>query len=105
MIDSAGNWHIYGGEIWQNVYTKTETDALLDDKQDELNAAQLAAVNSGITAAKLATLQLALGTKIYGIRIDKQDANPDTRVTYLYDAVGMTPAYMDFVGGSFNYGS
>ena len=53
----------------------------------------------------IATLRLALGTKIYGIRIDKQDTNPDTRVTYLYDAVGMTPAYMDFGGGSFSYGS
>ena len=53
----------------------------------------------------IATLRLALGTKIYGIRIDKQDTNPDTRVTYLYDAAGMTPAYMDFGGGSFSYGS
>ena len=31
--------------------------------------------------------------------------NPDTRVTYLYDAEGMTPAYMDFTNGTFNYGS
>ena len=53
----------------------------------------------------IATLKLALNAKIYGVRIDKQDVNPDTRVTYLYDAVGMTPAYMDFSGGSFNYGS
>lgn len=90
---------------------------------------QLAAMNSGITAADveqietnktnilsiqqeqivqnadIATLRLALDTKIYGLRIDKQDVNPDTRVTYLYDAVGMTPAYMDFNSGSFNYGS
>ena len=41
----------------------------------------------------------------YGFKIDKQDVNPDTRVTYLYDAVGMTPAYMDFASGTFNYGS
>lgn len=60
MLDSAGTWHIYGGEIWQNVYTKTETDALLDDKQDELTTAQLAAVNSGITAAKLTADEAAL---------------------------------------------
>lgn len=60
MLDSAGTWHIYGGEIWQNVYTKSETDALLDDKQDELTTAQLAAVNSGITAAKLTADEAAL---------------------------------------------
>lgn len=53
MIDSSGNWHVYGGEMWTNVYTKSETDALLDGKQDELTTAQLDAVNSGITAAKL----------------------------------------------------
>lgn len=101
----------------------------LDGKQATLTTAQLAAVNSGITSTDveqietnknnilsiqqeqivqntdIATLRLALDTKIYGIRIDKQDVNLDTRVTYLYDAVGMTPAYMDFSGGLFNYGS
>lgn len=101
----------------------------LDGKQATLTTAQLAAVNSGITSTDveqietnknnilsiqqeqivqntdIATLRLALDTKIYGIRIDKRDVNPDTRVTYLYDAVGMTPAYMDFSGGLFNYGS
>ena len=100
-----------------------------DGKQDALTAAQLEAVDSGIDSTKvaqietnkndissiqqeqivqnvdIATLRLALDTKIYGIRIDKQDTNPDTRVTYLNDAVGMTSAYMDFVGGSFSYGS
>ena len=34
-------------------YTKAETDALLNEKQDNLTSAQLAAVNSGITAAKV----------------------------------------------------
>lgn len=60
MLDSTGTWHIYGGEIWQNVYTKTETDALLDDKQDELTTAQLDAVNSGVTAARLSADEAAL---------------------------------------------
>lgn len=54
MLDSSGTWHISGGEIWQNVYTKTETDTLLAGKQDTLTTAQLDAVNSGITAARLA---------------------------------------------------
>ena len=91
--------------------------------------AQLDAMNSGITSEdveqistnknnissiqeeqvvqnrEIATLREITNCKLYGYRIDKQDTNPDTRVTYLYDAVGMTPAYMDFSGGSFNYGS
>lgn len=66
MLDSTGTWHIYGGEIWQNVYTKTETDALLDDKQDELTTAQLDAVNSGVTAAKLTADEAALVEVIDG---------------------------------------
>lgn len=60
MIDSSGNWHVYGGDSWTNVYTKSETDALLDDKQNELTTAQLDAVNSGITAAKLTADEAAL---------------------------------------------
>ena len=113
----------------KDAYSKAETDALLSGKQAALSQAQLNAVNSGIDSAKveqietnknnilsiqqeqivqntdIATLRLALDAEIYGIRIDKQNVDPDTRVTYLYDAVGMTPAYMDFNSGSFNYGS
>lgn len=66
MLDSVGTWHIYGGEIWQNVYTKTETDTLLDDKQDELTTAQLDAVNSGITAEKLTADEAALAEVVDG---------------------------------------
>ena len=35
----------------------------------------------------------------YGIKIDKNNSNPKTRVTYLYDAEGMTPAAMDYKRG------
>lgn len=40
---------------------------------------------------------------IYGIHIDSNESDPSMRVTYLEDAVGMTPAYMGTE--SFNYGS
>lgn len=36
-------------------YTKTETDGLLNNKQDDLTQTQLNAVNSGITATKVST--------------------------------------------------
>ena len=77
-------------------------EATINDNKNNISSIQQEQIAQN---ADIATLRLALDTKIYGIRIDKQDANPDTRVTYLYDAVGMTPAYMDFNGGSFNYGS
>ena len=41
----------------------------------------------------------------YGIKISKSDSGKDSRVTYIYDAVGMTPAKMNYADGVFNYGS
>ena len=41
----------------------------------------------------------------YGIKIKKSDSNPATRMTYTYDAVGMTPAKMNYSTGKFDYGS
>lgn len=41
----------------------------------------------------------------YGFRIKQSEASPANRVEYLYDAVGMTPASMNFATGIFNYGS
>ena len=46
-----------------------------------------------------------IATRRWGMRIDKNDSNPDTRVVYLYDAVGMTPAGMNYSTGQFDYGS
>ncbi len=42
--------------------------------------------------------------KRYGMRINRLDSNPATRVKYILDAVGMTPAGMNFSGGGFDYG-
>lgn len=42
--------------------------------------------------------------KRYGMRINSADSNPATRVTYLFDAVGMTPAGMNFTTGAFDFG-
>lgn len=40
----------------------------------------------------------------YGVRIDKNDSNPDTRIKYILDADGMKPARMNFDTGKFDYG-
>lgn len=42
---------------------------------------------------------------IYGIHIDSSESDPSACVTYLEDAVGMTPAKMDFTNNVFTYGS
>lgn len=41
--------------------------------------------------------------RIYGVRIDKNNSNPETRVTYIGDAVGFTP--MRGNNGDFQWGS
>ena len=43
--------------------------------------------------------------KRYGYRVKESEGNPASRVEYLFDAVGMTPAKMDYTSGVFNYGS
>lgn len=42
---------------------------------------------------------------IYGFYINGNEADPYSMVTYLEDAIGMTPAYMDFANQVFNWGS
>ena len=41
----------------------------------------------------------------YGFKVKKSESSPSNRVEYLYDAVGFTPAAMNFSTGKFNYGS
>jgi hypothetical protein len=50
------------------------------------------------------SMQYAL-FKRYGFRRTKAESNPDARIVYQFDAVGLTPAYMNFTSGSFDYGS
>ena len=46
-----------------------------------------------------------LGFKNYGFHISSGESDPSAAVTYLADAVGMTPAKMDFVNDVFDWGS
>lgn len=41
----------------------------------------------------------------YGFKIDKSQTDSASAIIYTHDAVTMTPAYMDYTNGSFNYGS
>lgn len=41
----------------------------------------------------------------YGYRIKDSEGSAAARVEYLFDAVGMTPAHMDYTRGIFDYGS
>ena len=45
------------------------------------------------------------GGVVYGFHIDNAESEPYEKVSYLADAVGMVPAYMDYTNDEFNYGS
>lgn len=42
---------------------------------------------------------------MYGFHIDGNESDPSAMVTYIADAVGMTPAHMDYTNNVFDYGS
>lgn len=42
---------------------------------------------------------------IYGFHIDSSESDPSAAVTYLKDAIGMTPAKMNYSSGAFDWGS
>ena len=42
---------------------------------------------------------------VYGFHINGNESDPDKMVTYLEDAIGMTPAHMDYTNDVFDYGS
>lgn len=66
-------------------YTKSETDALLDAKQDSLNDSQLAAVNSGLTSSDKTTLDdLSQSVPL----IENAISDLDSRVTTNTNAIG-----------------
>ena len=65
---------------------------------------QIASVNSAITNVNTRVDKL-VESVCYGFHIDGNESNPSDMVTYLADAVGMTPAKMDYANSKFDYGS
>jgi len=94
-----------------NVYTK-EVTGLTNDQQYYFAAFPYTDHGVVNRAAGLRVLQThanrATATPkeytLYGFRINKNDSNPASRVEYLEQAIGKTPAAMNFTSGVFNYG-
>lgn len=42
---------------------------------------------------------------VYGFHINGSESDPASKITYLRDAIGATPAAMNFTAGTFSYGS
>ena len=67
-------------------------------------------LDASVNALKDAALRIAAavdgkGGVIYAFHIDGAEDDPDSKVTYLKDAIGMRPAKMDYTNGVFDYGS
>lgn len=59
-------------------------------------------------AAALEAIAAKMGTEehtVYGFHVNGGNSDPDMAVVYMRDAVGMTPAKMDFANDVFDYGS
>jgi hypothetical protein len=75
-----------------------------------LNGSSTVAFNASIynnadgDIADLVAMANGFNPRRWGIKIAKATTDPDARVEYLYDAVGMTPAKMNFISGEFEYG-
>lgn len=93
----------------QNDYTASDTSILIDSdckvavnlSASENNALKLKNDGMEVTVASDSDVEIVLSehfslNKRYGYRIKKNEPAPYERVEYLYDAVGMTPAHMDF---------
>lgn len=77
-----------------DLITKVADKDTLDKTLANTNAI-LAAVGENVRVKNI---------KRYGMKINKDDSNPETRCTYLFDAVGMTPARMNYTSGVFDFG-
>ncbi|MBO6208528.1 MAG: hypothetical protein J6O73_16595, partial [Lachnospiraceae bacterium] len=96
MLDSTG----------QTIATAEETQAT---QQTAMNG-NLEQLDASVNALKDAALRIAAavdgkGGVIYAFHIDGAEDDPDSKVTYLKDAIGMRPAKMDYTNGVFDYGS
>ena len=73
---------------------------------DETGQAIKAAIKEGAT---IVADKIKGGSKrsglVYGFHINADESDPSAAVTYLNDAVGMTPARMNFLSNKFSYGS
>lgn len=67
-------------------------------------------VAQSLTEAEKAQARANIGvsagvSKVYGFHVNGKESNPDLMITYLADAVGLTPCHMDYEQDRFDWGS
>ena len=93
-----------GKENTINSSNKLSSDLVDDTNQNNKFVTSAEKAQIATNTHDIAIIKSML-TTTFGFKINKNDMNPNTRVEYLYDAVGMNPAYMDFTNDVFDYGS
>lgn len=88
--------NIKQGDIW--IY-----ENYIDEEEYEFIAYQCMDNKAGMAKWKKYVEKTAVPQKIYGVEIDKNNSNPETRVTYIGNAVGFQP--MRGNNGNFSWGS
>lgn len=115
-VTLAGNKTLgdIGAADASETYTEAEVDALLDEKADKSTTYTKAEVDASQgdqdarmdgMQANIDAIRVMMNATLYGYRVNKNNSDPETRVEYMYDSVGMTPARMNFTTGQFDYGS
>lgn len=78
-------------------------EGIFTDVKCKENEIQFLNCNNEVTkVVKLPESKIAVR---YGVKISKGEPSPTNRVEYIYDAVGFTPAKMNFDTGKFEYGT
>lgn len=88
--------------------TTTDLTTLLAGKQNTLtfDSTPTAQSTNPVTSGGIYNFISDLVQSVcYGFHIDGKESDPDSMISYVADAVGMTPAYMDFTNDKFEFGS
>ena len=104
-VYAVGDLVIYQGGLYQFTTAHETAGAWNPEEVAAVKVSEaLSSLESGLTnvSGEVDTIKNGI---VYGFHIDGSVSDPSNGVTYLGDAIGKTPAYMDYNDGSFNYGS
>ena len=93
-------------DTWRNIFVNgVEVQGITNKDPLKLIAGdniKLEVINGEIKISFNGTMPIST---VYGFHIDSNDSDPEDCVTYLEDAAGFTPCYMDYANDKFEWGS
>ena len=75
-------------------YPITLTEAVKESNDDSAKSLKELLLNYGVP----------IGYELYSFKVNLNDSNPQTRITYFDMAEGRRPAFWDYTNGYFNFG-